>query len=120
MKSPGGNEAVLGVVPTYERLDADDAAGREVDFRLVLEDQLIAIDCLAQLRLELEPLDGVAVQRLVEEHIAATPELLGVEQRDVGAAQELARGCRRSRLLIEIPMLAVTLVFVAQQLHRVP
>src|SRR3954463_2300373 len=33
-------QAVDGVLPAHERLDAGDAAGREVDLRLVVQDQL--------------------------------------------------------------------------------
>ena len=39
--APGAEQAALGVLPAHERLDAGRRAGREVDLRLVVQDQLV-------------------------------------------------------------------------------
>ena len=45
------------VLPADERLEPDDPAGREVDDRLVVEPQLVALERAAQVVLELDPLE---------------------------------------------------------------
>ena len=80
-------QAVHGVLPAHERLDAGDAAGREVDLRLVVQDQLVALERAAQLGDQRQPLARVAVARRVV-GLEAGARLLGLVHRDVGALQQ--------------------------------
>ena len=104
----GHDDAALRVPPAHERLEADDRAGAHVDLRLVLQEQLAALEALAQLGRERQPGRGVDVVRGLVELEAAALDLRAVE-RDVGPLQQQvdvvavrrvqrdARGSRRSR-----------------------
>jgi hypothetical protein len=59
------DEAVARVLPARERLEALDLARRERQRRLVVELELVVRDRLAQLGLELQPLDERDVQARV-------------------------------------------------------
>ena len=43
MNAPGMTQAVLRVIPAHQRLDAEQLALGEVDDRLVLEEELVAL-----------------------------------------------------------------------------
>ena len=83
----GAAQAVHGVLPAHERLDAGDAAGREIDLRLVVQDQLVALERAAQLGDQGQPLARVAVAGRVV-GLEAGARLLGLVHRDVGALQQ--------------------------------
>ena len=81
------DEAALGMLPTGECLDTDDAAGQRRNLWLVVHDDLAVLDRATQISQELQPLDGVAVvvQRIQADRIALF--FCGVK-RDVGASQQ--------------------------------
>ena len=54
------------VLPADEGLDAEDAPGLEVDDRLVLEEQLVALQRQAELAAELQALDELLAHRRLE------------------------------------------------------
>ena len=60
-------QTTLGVLPTQQRLEAEDAAFTQVDTRLVLEIQFAAVQGMCQLCLRLQLLPGAVVHRLAEE-----------------------------------------------------
>src|SRR5207249_7215967 len=80
-------QAAHGMLPAHEGLDADDAAARETDFRLVEEHELFGLERAAELASERRPA-GVARAgvRLVDRD-AGAPVLRG-EPRDVRVADE--------------------------------
>jgi hypothetical protein len=62
----GRDRAALRVRPARERLDGADAAGRELDERLVVDLELVAGERALEVGLELEALDGAGEHRRVE------------------------------------------------------
>ena len=56
MKRAGMQHAGLRVAPAHQRLDAEQAARAEVDDRLVLEEELLAGERAADVRLQAQPL----------------------------------------------------------------
>ena len=83
----GSAQAVDGVLPAHERLDAGDASGREVDLRLVVQDELVALERAAQLGDQREPLARVTVTGRVV-GLKARARVLGLVHGDVGALQQ--------------------------------
>ena len=77
------------MLPAHERLDADELAGLERDLRLVVQDQLVALDRGAQLGEQAEAVGGVrvALGRVGGDAEAAA---LGVVHGDVGALEQPA------------------------------
>src|SRR5215211_2548737 len=76
-----------GMAPAHERFDAVHPAGAEVGPRLVVEDELAAIDCAAELSEEREAVRAVVVA-LARVHLAAARMLLRDVHRDVRALQQ--------------------------------
>ena len=76
------------MLPAQQRLGADDAAARQVELRLVVDDELVLVERRAQAILERDaPLDrGVHVLGVEVEAVAAA--LLGVVHRGVGALEQ--------------------------------
>ena len=86
-------QAALGVLPADQRLEAADLAGAEVDDRLVVERQLVAVERVAQLAFDLEPAHRTGPHLGVEEHAAGAAAFLGPVHRRVGVAdQQLGAG----------------------------
>ena len=83
------NVAVSGQPPAQQRFGADDAAVAQVDLRLVLDDELVALQRAAQLALQHEPLDGGGIHlgRVEREGVAAV--LLRVVHRRIRVADEV-------------------------------
>ena len=105
MKSSGGHEArasgaASGRAPRRRRR----GPLVEVDDRLVVEDELVALDRLPQVGLELEPLDDRGAHLRLEELVAAEPGGLRAVHRDVGVAEQVLAAARRRTA---IPMLAL-------------
>ena len=86
----GREHAALGMAPPHERLGADDAAGLQVDDRLVVQEKLRAFDRAVQIGFQLEALDHGGAHAGLEDLAQALSLFLGVVQGDVGVAQELA------------------------------
>ena len=84
------HEALRRVVPAAQRLGADGVAGREVDDRLELDPQLVALDGGAELGDEAEALPGVPVVGGVVDGDAAAPRL-GRVHGDVGPLEQRRR-----------------------------
>ena len=83
----GLQQPVLGVLPAHERLDARHAVALERDLRLVVQDELVALDRAPQLAQEAEPgrRVGIALGRV---GLDAALGALGVVHRDVGALDQ--------------------------------
>ncbi len=77
----------MRIVPAQQRLDALDAAGCDIDLRLIVQHELLLIECDAQLVLEREPLGNVAMhlQLIVQILLAGLFRLL---QRRLGALHQ--------------------------------
>ncbi len=83
------------MLPAHERLDPDDLLGREIDDRLVVEPQLIAIEGVSQVGLEVEALDRLDRHRRIEQRHPSTarPDLgLRPLEGDLGVTEGIA--CR--------------------------
>ena len=93
------HDALARVAPAHERLDGDDAALVEVDERLVVELELVALERAAQVVLELEALDHAAADRGVEELVAraARGPWRGTSRRRRRARAPRRRGSGRRR-----------------------
>ena len=78
------------MLPPHQRLGSDDLAGPKVDFGLVVEQQLLAIEGPAQLILQAQSLHRLGVQRLAVELVAVASVLLGVGHRDAGIAASVS------------------------------
>ncbi len=89
MNCDGRNVAVPGQPPAQQRLGADDAAVAQVDLRLVVDHELVALDRAPQLALEHQPLDRrrVHLLRIEGEGIAAV--LLRVIHGGIGIADQV-------------------------------
>ena len=83
--------AVAGVVPADQGLERGHLAAREVDHRLVVEDELVAFDPLAQLALGLEPAQRAGPHLGVEELAAGAAAFLRPVHRRVGVADQHVR-----------------------------
>ncbi len=94
MKRAGRHHAVPRAMPADERLDADDGAGLEVDLRLIVEDELVPRDRLAQVGLDGLALDGIGVHLGPEELIVIAPGVFRLIHGEVGVAQQ-GLGIRR-------------------------
>ena len=77
------------VLPPHERLDAHDAAGTQVDLRLVADPQLVATHRLVQLALTGQALVGELVHPVGVDLVGAGAVALGPVQRAVGVAQQV-------------------------------
>ena len=83
------------MLPARERLERLDLAVLERDDRLVVDDDLVALERAPQLERELLPLAEALVEpRLVDRVMAALAALRDVH-RDVGVAEELLGRQRR-------------------------
>ena len=88
------------MLPAHERLETLDPSGRELDHRLVVQDELAVVDGALEIGLELQALQGGVVHRGFEHLVAALPGFLGHVHRHVGVPKELlgALGSARSRV----------------------
>ena len=84
----GEHDALARVAPAHERLDPDDPALVEVDERLVVELELVALERVAEVVLELEALGHAPADGGVEELVARAAVVLGALHRGVGVAHE--------------------------------
>jgi len=92
----GGREQPAGrVLPAHERLDADDAARAQLDLRLVVQDELLAVERAREVPEQREARRRVGVARGVVVG-GARAAALGLVHRDVRALHERV-GIRRVR-----------------------
>ena len=98
MKVLGGIEALLGMAPADEGLDAADLVGPEIDDGLVVQLELAGRKRLAQVVLHGAPHLHLRVHLRPEEAVGAAPVALGAVERQVGVADQLvgARAVRRA------------------------
>ena len=96
MKSARVEQAALGVLPADQRLEPGDLAAAQADDRLVVEDQLVAFERVAQLALDLEPAQGAGPHLGVEELAARAAAFLGPVHGGVGVADQQV-GARPAR-----------------------
>ena len=86
-----------GMVPAHERLDAGDLARVQEHDRLIAKNELLALDRVAQIGLELEPLHRFGVHARFVAAVLPLPALLRDVHRHVGVAQQIARRVIRVR-----------------------
>ena len=79
------------VLPADERLEADDRVGRQLDDRLVVKPQLVALDGPAQVVLEVEPFGRCRRHARLEDVVAGRGVGLRPVEGDLGVAEQLAR-----------------------------
>ena len=100
MKDSGATRPRLGVVPAQQRFHGDDRSVAQLDDRLVVELELLALDRAPQVVLDLHVLDHAGAHHLVEDLVATAAMLLGAVEGRIGVPdQRLAapRCPRRSR-----------------------
>ena len=85
----GQEQPALGMVPAHERLDPDGAAGRDLDDRLVVQDELVTPERVRELVLHAHPDASGAAHRVVEHlDLARGAVRLGEVHRRVGLAEQ--------------------------------
>lgn len=80
--------APLGVSPPNQRFEADNLSIDQVDLRLIVEEQLIALQCRAQLGIKRQTLFRPSGRFRREKTHAAFSLCLGLMERRVGAASQ--------------------------------
>ena len=93
----GLHHTANGVLPAYERLDAEHAPRIEVEDRLVHEEELAALDRSPQVELEREAVLDGGLHLAPERDVAIPARRLCFVQGDVGVAQQIGRACRDCR-----------------------
>src|SRR4051795_6430608 len=68
---PGREQSALGMLPPHECLDRDDLAAPELDDRLVVDDELRALDRSLEVGLKAKTAEGVGVHVGMEDLVAA-------------------------------------------------
>ncbi len=91
MNPSGPMQPELRMVPAHERLERQRRAALQRHLRLVVDDQLAALDPAAELRRQREPVDAVLVI-LLGVRVEGGVGVLGAVHRDVGVADQLGRG----------------------------
>ena len=72
------------MIPTQQCLDAGNKSRRHVKFRLVVQEQFITVQCLAQIRFQLQPFHGLRLDLAGEETEIVLALLLRGVHCDVG------------------------------------
>ena len=85
------------MVPADQGLEPIDLPARQMDHRLVVEDELLVVDGSLQVRLQLQPPQRRVVHLGFEDLIPVLPRFLRDVHRDVGVAEELLRSLRTDR-----------------------
>jgi len=83
--------AELRVVPAQQRLESGEFAGRELELRLVMQAQLVAVQGAAQLALDRHAAQRAVAHRGLEERVAAVGAALGEVHRQIGVVQQGGR-----------------------------
>jgi hypothetical protein len=83
------HQAALRMLPAQQGFEAADAAARQVQLGLVVQQEFAALQRLAQLRLELDALGRVLVQRRGIELPGVAAIVLGAVHGGVGALEQL-------------------------------
>ena len=77
------------MIPAHQRLDAEQLPLRQVDDRLELEEELVALERAIDVLLEAQPLAQLLLHARLEHDEARLAGCLRVVHRDVGVAQQL-------------------------------
>ena len=88
----GRHQPALGMTPAQERLEPDHSFVGQVDQRLVVKLELVALERVAQVPLDRHPLHKPVAQRDVEHLRAPAAELLSAVHGRVGVAEQLLGG----------------------------
>ncbi|RMS60168.1 hypothetical protein ALP65_04561, partial [Pseudomonas aeruginosa] len=88
----GGDQPVLRMLPAQQRFHADHRSVRRQYLGLVVQDQLPALQGLAQVMEQLQLFLGVGVHRTLEEAVAVPSLVLGVIHRRVGIDHQFVAG----------------------------
>ena len=91
------DQAAIGMVPAHQRLDPDHPVGRELELRLVVDDELLAGQRLAQLALEGHRAAGGDVHLGGEEAVGVAARLLGPVHGELGVLQQRLDGAAVGR-----------------------
>ena len=100
---PWRHHAMLRMFPARQRLNADDRAGRQIEFRLVMQPQFVTLNGAAQVGLQLESFHREDVHAGIVDRVGGAADRFGVIERDVGHAQQIARERGRARLPLRLP-----------------
>ena len=87
----GRDQPAVGVAPAQQRLETHQSLVGKVDDWLVVQFELLARDCVAEVALDRHSLHEVLAELRVEELKAAAAEVLGAVHRGVCVAQQLFR-----------------------------
>ena len=91
-------QPTVRVLPPDQRLDTEQRGRRDVDDRLVVQDELTGVDAEAELALDVDPLHRLAAHLAVEQRHSIAAQVLGLVHRDVGVADQRPRvDCRAAR-----------------------
>ena len=87
----GMEQSSLGMIPTEQRLNRQDASRRDVDDRLIGDVELAPLQRPPQVCLLLQPFQSLAIDARVEDREDAPASGLGPVERDVGGSQQIFR-----------------------------
>src|SRR5437764_10592587 len=76
------------MIPADQRLERADAVLLEIEQRLIVKLELVALDRQTEIGLELAALLRAFVEALFEEGVGPAPRFLGAIQREVGVPQQ--------------------------------
>lgn len=79
------------MLPSDERLHADQIPADDLHFRLIVENELVSLDRPAKLHFQLQPADRGEVHRRVEDFVSRSSVGLRLVHGDVGVADEVHR-----------------------------
>ena len=102
------DQPALRMAPADQRLDAADGQAVGRDDRLVVHEQLAALQGESEVGLKLQQRDRPPVQRRIEHHVAVAAQLLRPVHRGLGVAEQIFRRLGRRRSSSAIPVLTVT------------
>src|SRR5215217_7295400 len=74
------------MLPAHQSLEAGDAAGLQIDDRLIVDVELLALDCPTQARLQGEPFGHAGVPDVLEDLESRLAIRLGAIHREVSSA----------------------------------
>ncbi len=89
---PRRDQAPLRALPAQQGFAADDAAARQVDQRLVVEQEFVALQGAAQVVVQVQPFLGVGIHAFGIEAEGIAAGGLGVVHRGIGLPQQRVEG----------------------------
>ena len=84
----GRHNTEIGMLPAHQRLDARDPLRIEVELRLIMQEELAALQAAAQGRLKRQPLERVDIDLLRVELVIVFAVLFRAVHRDIGVLHQ--------------------------------